>query len=198
MKRISLLLSTVILATAFFSSCSSEKNVVIEKRHYGNGYYVHRSGSHTNTTTSVAVANPTPTTPEKVVVNSTPTQTTLSTADHSNTQLQAATSITTAATAKSNSTKKAAQQASAPKAKAVAVDQNVAATHNVAKTEKESAKNSGGGDVNAILLIILCIFLPPVAVFLSDGLSTNFWIDLILTLLFWIPGVIFAFIVCFA
>lgn len=46
-----------------------------------------------------------------------------------------------------------------------------------------------------ILLIILAILLPPLAVYLAKGIGTEFWIDLILTLLFWIPGIIYALIV---
>lgn len=47
----------------------------------------------------------------------------------------------------------------------------------------------------SILQIILAIFLPPVAVAMGKGLSSDFWINLILTLIFFIPGVIHAFYV---
>lgn len=60
------------------------------------------------------------------------------------------------------------------------------------KTKKEPASPLSESD---ILLIILCIILPPLAVYLMDGIGTSFWLDLILTLIFWLPGVIFAFIV---
>ena len=43
-----------------------------------------------------------------------------------------------------------------------------------------------------ILKIILAIFLPPVAAFLQVGLSTHFWINIILTLLGGLPGVVHA------
>jgi len=43
-----------------------------------------------------------------------------------------------------------------------------------------------------LILIIVAIFVPPVAVFLMSGLGRDFWINLILTLLFWVPGVIHA------
>ena len=46
-----------------------------------------------------------------------------------------------------------------------------------------------------VLEIILAIFLPPIAVLLHDGVGTYFWISIILTLLFWLPGVIFALLV---
>ena len=44
----------------------------------------------------------------------------------------------------------------------------------------------------SIILIILAIFLPPLAVFLMVGLGRDFWINLILTLLGWLPGVVHA------
>ena len=39
--------------------------------------------------------------------------------------------------------------------------------------------------MRTILLIILALILPPLAAFLIVGLSTHFWINLILTLLGW-------------
>jgi uncharacterized membrane protein YqaE (UPF0057 family) len=49
---------------------------------------------------------------------------------------------------------------------------------------------------NTILLVILAILLPPLAVYLHEGvINTKFWISLLLTLLFWLPGVIYALIV---
>jgi uncharacterized membrane protein YqaE (UPF0057 family) len=44
-----------------------------------------------------------------------------------------------------------------------------------------------------ILEIILAILLPPVAVILRFGLSGKFWLNLLLTLLGYIPGLIHAF-----
>jgi uncharacterized membrane protein YqaE (UPF0057 family) len=44
-----------------------------------------------------------------------------------------------------------------------------------------------------ILKIIFAIFLPPVAAFLQVGISTHFWINLALTLLGGLPGIIHAF-----
>lgn len=49
---------------------------------------------------------------------------------------------------------------------------------------------------NTVLLVILAILLPPLAVYLHEGqINTKFWISILLTLLFWIPGVIYALIV---
>ncbi len=43
-----------------------------------------------------------------------------------------------------------------------------------------------------VLRIVLAIFLPPVDAFLTVGIGLHFWLNLILTLLFFIPGVIHA------
>ena len=43
-----------------------------------------------------------------------------------------------------------------------------------------------------ILRIILAILLPPLGVFLQVGLTMHFWINILLTLLGWLPGVIHA------
>lgn len=60
---------------------------------------------------------------------------------------------------------------------------------------KTAQKNKGASDADLVLLVILAILLPPLAVFLKRGLDSMFWISLILTLLFWFPGVIFALLV---
>lgn len=53
--------------------------------------------------------------------------------------------------------------------------------------------------VDDIVLAILAIFIPPLAVYLfDDAITANFWVDLLLTFLFWLPGIIFAFLVIFA
>ncbi len=46
---------------------------------------------------------------------------------------------------------------------------------------------------NRVLLIILAILLPPLAVFMDRGLSGQFWLNLLLTIVgFWVIGVIHA------
>jgi uncharacterized membrane protein YqaE (UPF0057 family) len=43
-----------------------------------------------------------------------------------------------------------------------------------------------------IVKIILSFLLPPVAAFLQVGISTHFWINIVLTLLGVVPGIIHA------
>lgn len=43
-----------------------------------------------------------------------------------------------------------------------------------------------------LIRILLSILLPPLGVFLQVGLGKHFWINVILTLLFYIPGLVHA------
>jgi uncharacterized membrane protein YqaE (UPF0057 family) len=61
----------------------------------------------------------------------------------------------------------------------------------------KAAKREGKEpSTNTLLLVILAILLPPLAVYLHEGVINNkFWIDLLLTLIFWLPGVIYALVI---
>lgn len=63
--------------------------------------------------------------------------------------------------------------------------------------EFKAAKKAGGDvQTNTVLLAILAVLLPPLAVGLHEGsLNGKFWLSVLLTLLFWLPGVIYALIV---
>ena len=62
--------------------------------------------------------------------------------------------------------------------------------------DNKAEKAAGDSGTNTILLAILAILLPPLAVYLHENaINTKFWLSLLLTLLFWIPGVIYALIV---
>lgn len=43
-----------------------------------------------------------------------------------------------------------------------------------------------------LLRIIAAVILPPLGVFLQEGLGKRFWINVVLTILGWVPGVIHA------
>ncbi|RAU83482.1 YqaE/Pmp3 family membrane protein [Pontibacter arcticus] len=62
------------------------------------------------------------------------------------------------------------------------------------KKEMKEALRQSGSATN-VVEIILAILLPPLAVFLHDGIGTSFWINIILTLLFFLPGIIHALLV---
>ncbi len=43
-----------------------------------------------------------------------------------------------------------------------------------------------------IIPVLLAIILPPLGVFLQEGLKTHFWINVVLTLFGYVPGIIHA------
>lgn len=51
---------------------------------------------------------------------------------------------------------------------------------------------TGDSAVGDLLKIILAIILPPLGVFFEVGLGKHFWINILLTLLGYIPGIVHA------
>ena len=43
-----------------------------------------------------------------------------------------------------------------------------------------------------VVLILLALFLPPVAALLVVGIGLHFWINILLTILGWLPGCVHA------
>lgn len=67
---------------------------------------------------------------------------------------------------------------------------------NELKLFRQERKAGNQPSTNTLLLVILAILLPPLAVYLHEGvINSKFWISLLLTFLFFIPGVIYALIV---
>ena len=46
--------------------------------------------------------------------------------------------------------------------------------------------------------IIAAVLLPPLAVYLARGIGPTFWIGVLLTIFWWVPGVVFALVTLFA
>ena len=66
---------------------------------------------------------------------------------------------------------------------------------NFKKSDSEN-KDTGKSKVDQIVLIILAVLLPPLAVYLHQGeINGKFWISVLLTILFFLPGVIYALLV---
>jgi uncharacterized membrane protein YqaE (UPF0057 family) len=64
------------------------------------------------------------------------------------------------------------------------------------KEYKAARKNSEPITDNTLLLVLITILLPPLGVYLHQGeINTKFWISLVLTLLFYIPGLVYSLIV---
>lgn len=60
--------------------------------------------------------------------------------------------------------------------------------------KRDYSRGLSASDASILLIVILAILLPPVGVLVYDNLkvTTAFWISLLLTLLFFLPGAIFS------
>ncbi len=66
------------------------------------------------------------------------------------------------------------------------------------KSIKRAIKDykSGASDEETLLLVIITILLPPLGMFLyEDEVNARFWISLLLTLLFYFPGLIYTLVI---
>ncbi|GMM35764.1 Pmp3 protein [Saccharomycopsis crataegensis] len=52
-------------------------------------------------------------------------------------------------------------------------------------------------DSNLIIDVLIAIILPPVAVYIKEGTTSPFWINLILCLFVWFPAILHALYVVF-
>lgn len=169
----------------FVTSCSTTINVA--KKKHGNGYYVNISKSSEvvnakqstkktpvkTTKTEIAAISQVSANPEVVV------EITKIEKEEKLVISETSSNIVTNSISKKNSSKKQLK-----KSKRLA--------KKIAKA-KNTSNNSG--DEKTLLLLILAILLPPLAVFLVKGLNIQFWISLLLTFLFWLPGVIYALLI---
>jgi uncharacterized membrane protein YqaE (UPF0057 family) len=191
MKNIFALLLVAVAAFAF-TSCSSDLRV--EKRRYTNGWYVQHSSN--KQTTPVAKENTVANTENAVVAQE---ETVASTPAETTTPSTTTTQETPAVDAQATTTEKTtlAQTAKKPEVKTVAETKTSPVKKAVAKLNKVSKQNtSAGGDDNFVLAVIFAILFPCIGVLIWEGnITKHFWIALILTFLFWIPGIIYALLV---
>jgi uncharacterized membrane protein YqaE (UPF0057 family) len=176
----------LIIACAFaISSCDRLKDIRIEKRHYRNGYYVHVGDNKATEKTAQSIVP----TEEKTAVAPFSSEEKTASVVEKNTQ-QKSVSKTEGNSADKKPIKK---PLAALSKKAGPVFQQPVKQRISHFAKSLSAK--GDGDENAIalfLLIILAIFLPPLAVILKDGFGLPFVLDL----LFWLLG--FGFVIFIA
>jgi uncharacterized membrane protein YqaE (UPF0057 family) len=187
--------STLLIATIgiLFPSCSNLSKISLTKRHYRRGYYV-ELGNKTNAlpispTTSRLIIKPRNQISFPAIAAKPKEPILANTEKVSKEKINSVQKIVI--------TQKEIQQAdenmnnsSLPK---LSVENNLT----------QAYRNSQAGEVRAevnvnvsyALIIICAIFIPPLGVGLMYGINSYFWIDLILTLLFFFPGMIFALIV---
>ena len=60
---------------------------------------------------------------------------------------------------------------------------------------KDARQALEAGETASVGMYIIAVIIPPLAVYLTSGITQEFWIDLILTCLCWLPGIIYAILV---
>jgi len=193
MKKLFAPITLIALAGVVFSSCSNSSKLAFTKRHYRSGYFVDLvKKARTSANNSVAritlkpekqISIPTIATPEK--------------------------SIATNRTIIASATPAIIQKITVPKKMDVSKSTGIywapisSSVVSFDKATSNDVAGSSGGDhggrdnvsVPFVVIVLCAIFIPPLGVGLMYGLNSYFWIDLILTLLFFFPGMIFALIV---
>jgi len=187
-----ILLTSII---ALLSSCSKQSSFSLTKRLYRSGYYVDfGSKGHTPKNATVATGN------KKSTNQILP----LETIKAGNLQIANASYLAPekiAVAAKNTEAKKSTFSKNVI-ANYVSPEQNVftpASTFHNTVSESITATQDEVRvyvvNVPFVIILLCAIFIPPLGVGLMYGLNIYFWVDLLLTLLFFIPGLIFALVV---
>ena len=195
MKKNYLLLIAVLVV--FASSCT------ITKRRYNSGYHIEwkqaaakvEKNNHDNelaeveTKTIEAIAPVQTTEPSSTAIITAP----------ANTRVSSSLTETSTTEAPKRVTKKSASRTSnvttanfeTPVASKTSTEAFVPVADHV-----EAAESKAMSQVDMVVLVILALLIPPLAVYLHQGSWNDMcWISLLLTILFWIPGVVFAFLI---
>lgn len=183
------------LALLVLASCNSSVN--ISKRRYNKGYYVSVSDAKKTTTEATASTTKESKKLDALAINSKDLFSKQIENITEETPLVATTQKSFTTVAKTEKTKALAYTAIANKAiqQVPAKKMNFVQKAIANKIATSSFFDKLMDDMK-VIIIILCFFIPPLAVYLhQDDITNDFWINLILTLLCGIPGVIHALIV---
>lgn len=194
----------IIIITGFLlSSCSKLVDITITKRLYRSGYYVDLGSNKQHMTMTKASA---PMTSEEIISEAIASATTPSASDKLKDNCDVSPEKITPELSpvivsgnkqkKKQAHKKASENVYAStqdlatfkkEMQAVLLKNNIALNENII-----NSTTSSSSETPQWLLIVLSIILPPLAIALKFGFETKFWISCLLTLLFWVPGVIYA------
>lgn len=185
------------MAAAVLSSCSSSVEIV--KRKHNDGYYVHVNKSVKPTDKQDNHSLSASITDNAEIKNESPSP---------NVLLISESPVLIENTVSATESKKPAvvtksQFKNLKDLKSLSYEEKITYTpssklEQIKKFKQFSSETNSPKRVEDIVLVILCFLLPPLAVYLKEGIGTPFWIDVILTCIFWVPGIIYAIIVCFA
>jgi len=182
----------IFLAAFLFASCGNMSNLSVAKRHYRGGYYV--DFGHKKT----------------IPVATTTTKNNVLPVNHSAPVVTANVVKTTEISpiVKTEQKPVISEKLTITRESGYKKDQNISTsileenihTSQAIETNKSTASGSSSSSTassSAVpfwVVVVCAIFIPPLGVYFAYGIGTYFWIDLILTLLFFFPGMIFALI----
>lgn len=190
-----LLVPTLLFALAgiLFSSCSNSSKLAFTKRHYRSGYFVNHVGK-TNTTINPSVARM-PVRTERSALTTVIAKSGTSVGKNKPAVISQKSAVDEKIVLNTKT-----QQHSTPTVNATSIGESAPLINAKNDTysnneEKSEAHVRVDANVSFVVVVLCAIFLPPLGVALVYGIDSYFWIDLILTLLFFFPGMIFALIV---
>jgi uncharacterized membrane protein YqaE (UPF0057 family) len=190
MKKSNLLyLLAVTIAGQLFFACNTARQYEFSNR--SQGYHAEKSLAKTENQPEQAVLNPEiAATPENVSASAAPDIAPLARQPQVDLQAKAAPEVKTPEVK--------AQQTATPQA----LQLTKADKKELKSALKQLKKQAAAGNPQAlqpainIVELIFAIILPPVGVLLHEGaLNGRFWLSLLLTLLFFVPGMIYAILV---
>lgn len=193
MKKLLSPIIFIFLATFLFSSCSNVTNLTIAKRHYRHGFFIDFGGKRTIPVAPVVARK------HVLPANETTPVITANIAKSIDTKPAAIVSQKLAASQKLTVAKKGDHKTTEqtinvnPAGENILTSQTIASNNTIAGDSAHNSRGSNNG-VPFWLVVVCAILLPPLGVYFAYGIGTYFWIDLILTLLFFFPGMIFALI----
>lgn len=171
-----LYLPLVLILVATLSSCGALR---VEKRHYRNGFYVDFNNNQ-HKTADADHQSEAALEPATNDVNPEP-----GSAAHASPDAVAPSDVQPSeqhAVQPAKTAERAAEQPVSISVNAPSVDQP-SAQHQQPEQTNESSAGAADSDVMLIVLVILAIIIPPLAVYLKEGLTARFWLILILSIL---------------
>lgn len=191
MKKIFQQLIVLTATTVLLSSCGNLSKMSITKRHYRNGYFLDfASNKHISPINKVAIE---PKDQALPVMIAKPTEQVVSNTPIVSTEKLNAVVKRVATKRNKASIAKAITANSTPLATITTLTAGLDTYNSDESVSDHHAQVNA--NVSFALIVVCAIFIPPLGVALMYGIDSYFWIDLILTLLFFFPGMIFALIV---
>jgi uncharacterized membrane protein YqaE (UPF0057 family) len=191
MKKLFAPILLLAITGILFSSCNNTSKLTFAKRHYRSGYYVNLGGK-TPTVISASSANASALTkhPATTIAITNPES-------YSAANAPVIVSVQPVVVSKIATPKKTGEN-DLIVANSARVNEKTLVLNTGMNNDISGSAGDGHRDNVSVpfAVIVLCaIFIPPLGVGLMYSINSYFWIDLILTLIFFFPGMIFALIV---